>query len=97
MLNFVIRKYPCIFFALEYNFPEMTKFNIVIGVGQWHRYGASGASHGGTGGQGACSNHLSCKLSRSKAYGDLKQPLEFGSGGSGARGGSGRLYCFYYT
>ncbi|XP_076091252.1 uncharacterized protein LOC143063127 [Mytilus galloprovincialis] len=59
------------------------------GVGQWHRYGASGASHGGTGGQGACSNHLSCKLSRSKAYGDLKQPLEFGSGGSGARGGSG--------
>ena len=60
-----------------------------VGVGQWHRYGASGASHGGTGGQGACSNHLACKLSRTNAYGDLYQPLEFGSGGSGARGGSG--------
>ena len=59
------------------------------GVGQWHRFGASGASHGGTGGQGACSNHLACKLSRSKAYGDLYQPMEFGGGGSGARGGSG--------
>ena len=80
------------------NFPQILCFcgwfvlaliSVFKGVGVWQRNGASGASHGGTGGQGACDNYLTCKLRRNHAYGNLYEPKMFGSGGAGTKGGSG--------
>lgn len=50
---------------------------------------ASGAGHGGTGGQPSCSNYKTCRISRGLAYGDMLQPTEFGSGGDSSNGGTG--------
>lgn len=64
------------------------------GVATSHQYGNNGASHGGIGGRGPCRydnqvNGLdldpnapsSCKLLRSKPYGNAFLPRDFGSGG----------------
>lgn len=56
----------------------------------WHRLGASGASHGGLGGAGACGGFVTCRLKRNLPYGSVYIPAAFGSGGSGPLGGSGQ-------
>ena len=70
-------------------------FCVVAGAGIMHRLGGSGASHGGTGGRGACgSGYLSCFNRRGLPYGDIYWPTDFGSGGSGTNAGSGRLHFY---
>lgn len=56
----------------------------------WHRLGASGASHGGLGGAGACGGFVTCRLKQNLPYGSVYIPAAFGSGGSGPLGGSGQ-------
>ena len=51
---------------------------------------ASGAGHGGTGGQPKCSGsgYKTCRIRKGLAYGDMFEPTEFGSGGD-RNGGTG--------
>lgn len=93
MLNLILQEknMTTYFITLRWSIylPVILLAFVFEGVGVWQRNGASGASHGGTGGQGACDNYLACKLRRSQAYGDLYLPKEHGSGGAGTKGGSG--------
>ena len=52
---------------------------------------ASGAGHGGTGGQPKCSGpgYKTCRIRKGLAYGNLFEPTEFGSGGDYSAGGTG--------
>lgn len=50
---------------------------------------ASGAGHGGSGGQPSCSGYQTCRIRRGLPYGDMFEPIEFGSGGDGSNGGRG--------
>ena len=59
------------------------------GGGVGHRLGATGASHGGNGGRGACNGYLVCRMNRAEPYGNLYFPREYGSGGGGTNGGPG--------
>ncbi len=53
---------------------------------------ASGAGHGGTGGQPKCSGYKTCRIRRGLAYGNMFEPTEFGSGGDSNGGvGGGKL------
>ena len=50
----------------------------------------SGASHGGSGGRGACDGFKSCRLKRNIPYGNMYYPTSYGSGGANPRGGIGK-------
>ena len=64
---------------------------LFLGPGVWHRLGASGASHGGLGGAGACDGFVTCRLKRNLPYGSVYIPAAFGSGGTGSMSGSGEF------
>lgn len=64
---------------------------LLLGPGVWHRLGASGASHGGLGGAGACDGFVTCRLKRNLPYGSVYIPAAFGSGGTGSMSGSGEF------
>lgn len=50
---------------------------------------ASGAGHGGTGGQPRCSGYTTCRIRKGLTYGNMFEPTMFGSGGDGSLGGTG--------
>lgn len=54
-----------------------------IGIGATSAYGSSGAGHGGRGGRGAGAVVVG------QAYGDLYEPVRFGSSGGGNKAGAG--------
>lgn len=54
-----------------------------VGIGRTSSSGSSGGGHGGRGGRGANAQVVG------KAYGDLYEPVRFGSSGGGVKAGSG--------
>ena len=57
-----------------------------------HRLGSPGASHGGYGGRGRCENdYLTCRMVRGDPFGSMYHPVDFGMGGHGSFGGTGKI------